>query len=286
VYELTHSALRYSGQFSLKGPKGMTSLKELLETCLSPVGLVTILFGSGILVNAFQRQSRMGRRLVWSGVGLYLVFLLTPLAEVLYANLEHPYPPMLHPDASVRIIVVLSGYGEDFSFLPVTSKLSVETISRMAEGIRLYREIPGARLILSGGVVRHQDGPIANLMADFARAMGVPNQDIVVEGLSTTTYENLLEVNKIIGSEPFILVTSSGELRRAGAVARRLGMKPLPAPAAIWAARYYPAGMSWLEWGSKVIEDMGYPTTDRLSYLQRAHHEYLGYVWYWMLGRV
>jgi uncharacterized SAM-binding protein YcdF (DUF218 family) len=264
----------------------MTSLKGLLAICFSPVGLMTILFASGILVNAFRRESRMGRRLVSSGVGLYLVFLLTPLAEVLYANLEHPNPPMLHPDASARTIVVLSGYGEDFPSLPVTSKISVETISRMVEGIRLYRDLPGARLIVSGGILPDQDGPIANLMADFARVMGVPNQDIVIEGLSTTTYENLVEVKKIIGSEPFLLVTSSGGLRRAVAVARRLGMKPLPAPAAIWAARYFPAGMSWLEWGWKFVGETGYPKAQRLGYLQRAYHEYLGYVWYWMLGRV
>jgi uncharacterized SAM-binding protein YcdF (DUF218 family) len=264
----------------------MTTLAELLETCFSPIGLMTILFASGLLVSAFRRQSRMGRHLIWSGAGLYLVFLLTPLAEALYANLEHPFPPMLHPDASVRTIVVLSGYGEDFPFLPVTSKLARETIQRMVEGIRLYREIPGARLILSGGVVRRRDGPVANLMADFARAMGVPNRDIVVEGQSTTTYENLAEVKKLIGSERFILVTSSGDLRRAAAVARKLGMKPLAAPAAIWAARYYPAGMSWLEWGYKLMKDTGYPLPDRLSYLQLAYHEYLGYVWYWMLGHV
>jgi len=264
----------------------MTSLKSLLEACFSPVGLVTILFASGILVRAFRGQSRMGHHLVWSGAGLFLVFLLTPLAELLYANLEYPYPPMLHPDASARTIVVLSGYGEDDPFLPVTSKLSAETISRMAEGIRLYREIPDAKLIVSGGILRHQDSPIANLMADFAKIMGVPNQDIIVEGRSTTTYENLLEVKKIIGSEPFILVTSSGDLRRAVAVARKLGMKPLPAPAAIWAARNYPAGISWMRWGWNVLEGIGYPTMNRFIYLQRAYHEYLGYVWYWMLGRV
>jgi len=264
----------------------MTVLTGLLETWFSPIGLVTLLVASGLVVSAFRRESRMGRRLASSGAGLYLLFLLTPLAEVLYANLEHAYPPMLHPDSSVRTIVVLSGFGEDFPFLPVTSKLTGETIPRMAEGIRLYREIPGARLILSGGVVRQQDGPVANLMADFARAMGVPDRDIVVEGGSTTTYGNLAEVKKIIGSEPFILVTSSGELRRAAAVARRLGMKPLAAPAAIWAARYFPAGMSWLEWGWKFVGETGYPKAHRLGYLQRAYHEYLGYIWYWMLGRV
>ena len=264
----------------------MTSLNGVLATCISPVGIMTILFVSGILVNALRRQSHMGHYLVWSGVGLYLIFLLTPLAEVLYANLEHPYPSMLHPDASVRTIVVLSGYGEDLPSLPVTSKLSADTISRVVEGIRLYREIPDAKLIVSGGIIRHQDGPIGNLMADFAKVMGVPNQDIIVEGRSTTTFENLQEVRKIVRSEPFILVTSSGHLRRATAVARKLGMQPLPAPAAIWAARYYPAGMSWMHWGWTVLGDVGYPEMNRFCYLQQAYHEYVAYVWYWMLGRV
>jgi uncharacterized SAM-binding protein YcdF (DUF218 family) len=182
--------------------------------------------------------------------------------------------------------VVLSGYGEDLPFLPVTSKLTGEMIPRLAEGIRLYREIPGARLILSGGVVRQHDGPVAHLMADFAKAMGVPERDIIVEGRARTTYENLAETQKIIGSEPFILVTSSGEMRRAVAVARKLAMRPLPAPAAIWAARYYPAGMSWLEWSWKLAEDSGEAKAHRLSYLQRAYHEYVGYLWYWVLGRV
>ena len=70
------------------------------------------------------------------------------------------------------------------------------------------------------------------------------------------------------------------------AVARKLEMTPHPAPAGIWAARYYPAGMSWMQWGAKILEDVGYPTANRLGYLQRAYHEYVGYAWYWVLGRV
>ena len=261
----------------------MTILKALLEAFSSPVGLISIFFVSGILVRILRPHSRIGYRLVWSGVGLYLVFLMTPLAEILYVNLERPFPSMPHRDASVRTIVVLSAYGEGSPFLPVTHKLDVETISRMVEGIRLYRDHPGARLIVSGGSLGEEYDPVAILMAEFAKVMGVPNQDIVVEGQSTTTYENLLEVKKIIGSEPFILVTSSGELRRAVAVARKMEMKPLPAPANFWVIHRFPAGISWVNWGQMVVDNM---SSDRFSYLQRAHHEFLGYVWYWILGRV
>jgi len=195
---------------------------------------------------------------------------------------------MRQPDASAGVcaIVVLGGYGGDFTSLPATSKLSTETMVRMVEGIRLSRQLPGVKLVVSGGVAREQEPSVAQLMADAAAAMGVPERDLVIEAKSETTYENLVEVKKKIGSAPFILVTSACDLRRAMAVALRLGMKPLAAPAAIWAAQVYPAGMSWSDWIFTVVGDIATPSTNRFAYLQRAYHEYLGYVWYWMLGRV
>lgn len=266
----------------------MTALKHLLEACVSPIGIMTILLIAGLLVSGFRRQSRLGRRLILAGAGLYIIFVFTPLAEILMANLERPYPPMMHPDASsgIRTIVVLSGYGEDNPSFPVTSNVSSETLARMVEGIRLYRELPGAKLVLSGGVPRGDDKPVASLMADFGKAMGVEVRDIIVEGRSLTTYENLVEVQKIIGAAPFILVTSACDLPRAMAVARKLGMKPVAAPAGIWAVQHYPAGISWRQWGGKLVDSIAKPSTERLRYLQWANHEYLGYLWYWMRRRV
>lgn len=266
----------------------MAILRKTVEICFSPVGLMTLMFVTGLFVVACRRTSRAGRRLIWCGIWLYLIFLLTPLAEVLVSGLERPFPPMLHPDAhaGVRAIVVLSGYGEDFSFFPVTSKVSEETMVRMVEGIRLHRELPGAKLVVSGGVLRPGERALANLMADFAKAMGIPEGDVVIEAKSQTTQENLLEVKKIVGSQPFILVTSACALRRAIAVARKLEMKPLAAPAAVWAAQHYPTGMRWQEWSRKLIAGMAAPSTSRLGYLQSAYHEYVGYAWYWMHGRL
>jgi uncharacterized SAM-binding protein YcdF (DUF218 family) len=266
----------------------VTIFKKLIEIVFSPIGIMTLCFAAGAVLSVGRRGSVLGRRLVWSGVWLYLIFLIAPLAEILVASLERPYPPMLRPDsrAGIRTIVVLSGYGEDYRFVPVTSKLTGETIARLVEGIRLYRELPGARLLVSGGVLRAGNPPVGKLMADFTQAMGVPAADIVIEHKSKTTYENFAEVKKLIGTEPFILVTSACHLRRSIAVAQKLGMQPLPAPAAIWAAQHCPADGSWLHWGRWFIQGLATPSTSRFGYLQLAYHEYVGYVWYWFLGHV
>jgi uncharacterized SAM-binding protein YcdF (DUF218 family) len=95
-----------------------------------------------------------------------------------------------------------------------------------------------------------------------------------------------VEVKKIVGADRFLLVTAGFHLRRSVAVARRLGMKPVAAPAAIWAAQRFPAGLSWRAWSGTVLELAGRPSPKRLVYVQWASHEHLGYVWYWMLGRL
>ncbi len=266
----------------------MSVLKQLLAACCSPLGIITFLFGSGLLAKVIWPDARFGRRLILSGVFLYLFFLFTPLAEVVVATLERVYPPVMRadPSAGIRLIVVLSGYGEDHPRFPVTSEMSGETITRMVEGIRLYRGLPGAKLVVSGGVVHVGDKPLANLMADFSKAMGVPDKDVVIEGHSTSTYENLVEVKKIVGEAPFVLVTSACVLPRAMAVARKLGMKPIGAPAGAWAAQYYPSGMSWSDLGSQLVRSASKPSLERLAYLQRAYHEYLGILYYVMLDRI
>lgn len=265
----------------------MTVLKQALEFCISPVGLLTFLLAGGLVLTPFRKRAKAARRMVLAGSCLFAVILLTPLADIWVASLERPYPALQKIDASagIRTVVVLSGYGEDRPSLPVTSKLWPDTLQRVVEGIRLYRLAPGAKLVMSGGVLRTGDRPIARQMADFAVALGVPPADVATEETSQTTYENLREVQKIIGQGPFVLVTSAADLRRATAVARKLGMKPLPAPAAIWAAQHFPPGLSWRDFGWEALGSVG-PSTARFSYIQRAWHEYLGYAWYWLLGRV
>ncbi len=265
----------------------MELIKRLAEFTFSPVGIMTILTASGLALSVFRRRSRAGRRLlVWGGF-LFLVFLFSPLAEYLILSLERPYAPMLFPPAEPKInrIVVLAGYAEEYPGFPITSNVSGETLCRMSEGLRLYRLLPGSALILSGGVVREGDKPVAALMADFLHQMGVPAGDLIVEANSRDTFENLHEVKKLVGSDPFILVTAACDLRRAMAVARRLRMAPVPAPACIRALQRHPKDAGFRR-RAAVFFQRFIPSLDNFSRLQWAYHEYIGYIWYMLLGRI
>lgn len=266
----------------------MEYIKRIIETVFSPMGVTTLLFLGGALLASTKRHSRWGRRFLLTGAVLFLVFTFSPLAEILIRNLESDYPPLLSPPAStpIRRIVVLSGYGEDHAGIPVTSALSEQTLCRLSEGTRLYRLLAGSKLLLSGGTLRTEDRPVAAIMADYLKQQGVPDQDILTEEESLTTYENLTQVKKMLGAEPFILVTSACDLRRAMAVARKLGMNAFAAPACIWTLQNWPLGMSWAEWSWSILEAFAYPSPARWSYLQWAYHEYAGYIWYKLLGRL
>lgn len=265
----------------------MDIIKKLTELTFSPIGIMTILTASGLVLSIFSRRPRAGRRLlIWGGL-LFVIFLFTPLAEYLILSLERPYPPMLSPPSDPKItrIVVLAGYAEDNPGFPITSNVSAETLCRMSEGLRLYRLLPKAALILSGGVAREGDKPVAAMMADFLEQMGVPTKDLIVEGKSRNTFENLLEVKKLVGSDPFILVTAACDLRRAMAVARKLEMAPVPAPACIRASQYHPKDAGFRERTKSFLRRF-IPSLDNFSKLQWAYHEYLGYIWYVLLGRI
>jgi uncharacterized SAM-binding protein YcdF (DUF218 family) len=263
-------------------------LKHSLELAFSPLGIMTLLMAGGLVLAVVRRKSRWGGRLLAAAALLFLLFTFAPLAELLIRALERDYPPLLSPPASTPIhhIVVLSAYGEDHPAFPVTSNVSDQTLCRLVEGVRLHRQIPGAKLVHSGGVLRKGDKPAAAIMAEFTRSMGIAEQDTLVEDRSRTTYENLVEVRRMVGTEPFILVTSAADLRRAMAVARRLGMKPVAAPACIWALQHYPADMPWGALILAGLEGFAYPSPTRWRHLQWAYHEHLGYLFYMVLGRV
>src|SRR5262249_31422215 len=132
--------------------------------------------------------------------------LLSPLARAATSPLDHPPP--------VKFVVVLGSWYSPRDDLPVTASMSLEGVARLAEGVRLLRLLPSARLIVSGGTV----SPTTNEQATargyerLARALGIGADSILVLDKAHDTAGEARYLAPVVGREPFLLVTSADHL--------------------------------------------------------------------------
>lgn len=118
------------------------------------------------------------------------VFSLNGVANALLRPLEHAYPVLRSPPAQVHTVVVLgakvqrAGSGD--------ARLGSSALSRLVEGVRLYRQIQKNRvnptLIVSGAPVLNAPSS-AKAMARLAESLGIPSQHIVLENRARDTSE-------------------------------------------------------------------------------------------------
>ncbi|MGH8068906.1 MAG: envelope biogenesis factor ElyC [Candidatus Entotheonellia bacterium] len=248
----------------------MFVLKKTVAPFFFPVPVILGLLVAGLLLLWLSHRQKAGRMLVSCGTLLLFLFSVEPIAHVVIASLEDRYPPVLSVGSvgsEVQWIVVLdSGHVSD-PRLPPTSQLDGHTLASLVEGIRLYRQLPAARLVLSGGTVFNQT-PSAEVMAAVARMLGVDPDAIVVDAEALETQETAANMRALVHTDPFFLVTSASHMPRAMAMFTQLGMHPLPAPAAYLAKR---SGV----WSPGAF----HPSAYHLVAVQRGFYEYIGMIW-------
>ncbi len=96
--------------------------------------------------------------------------------------------------------------------------LSGETVPRVAKGVELYKEGYAGLIIMSGGGRPTSKLTDADLMLMEAVDLGVPPSVVLLENKSESTYDNAVNVKKIIlerDIKSFLLVTSNYHTRRA-----------------------------------------------------------------------
>ena len=158
--------------------------------------------------------------------------------------------------------------------LPPNSQISAAALGRVVEGVRLYKAIPGSKLLLSGGRV-FDPVPEAEVMAQIAGLLGVKPQDISLESDSRDTADQAEIIAKMIGRERFILVTSAFHMPRSMALFRKRGLQPIPAPTDFPVRE--PQGFD---------PDRFFPRASSLGQVETALHEYLGLAWAWLRGAI
>ena len=176
----------------------------------------------------------------------------------------------------MKWIVVLGGGHTSDSRMPANSQLYHPALARLVEAIRLYHSLPGSKLILSGGAL-YDPVPESEVLADVALALRVEKKNLILESLSRDTEEEAIVIQKMVGKDPFVLVTSASHMPRAMGLFRKLGMHPIPAP-----TDYGIRESSW----EGISPGMFFPGSTNLQNAEAAVYECLGLVWAKLRNRI
>ena len=122
------------------------------------------------------------------------------------------------------------GHSTDASH-PITSQVKETAVVRLNEGIRLYQQLDkNAKIIVSGHSGFYDPTPHALMQEKLALSLGVRKEDIILRPEPRDTQEEAIAAKKLLGDEPFILVTSTSHMARAMKFFTQEGLTPVPAP--------------------------------------------------------
>lgn len=248
-------------------------LKKYLGSLLMPLPLLLIIGGIGLILLWFTRWQKSGKSLVTLSLVIIALLGLQPISDRLLAPVEGPYDKRYelittNPSKEIKYIVVLGGgftYNPDWS---PSSNLLSNSLPRVTEGVRLYLQHPGSKLIFTGGKA---SSPIssAEVASMVAQSLGVPATDTIPLTEPKDTQEEAYEVEKIIGKQPFLLVTSANHLPRALKMFTSRGMQPYPAP-----ANQLVITSDLNPWERYI------PSAFYFSHSERAWYELIGSIWW------
>lgn len=235
-----------------------------------PLGLFCIILGFFCLL---LRRNKMAIAGIALGLGVLLFFGYgIGTRQQLYA-LERQYS-MLDLNAlpeelrqQIHFVVVLgSGHASDPE-IAETAQISGASLYRLVEGIRLQRQLPRTKLVISGGI--NQDPrPNAVVVSHVAELLGIDPETMVIEESPRDTYEEAQLLRPLLGKEPFILVTSAAHMVRAMRLFTDAEMHPIAAP-----TDYILKTFSPLSGGSFL------PSCSHLEISKRIIYEWLGTLW-------
>lgn len=258
-------------------------LSKLLPLLIYPVGLTCLLLLALLLLR------RRPRWVSWLAAAALLVLWLgaNPLVSLwLVRSLEWRYlPPAELPHAEV---IVLLGGGEAAPAPPQQLPGINDAGDRMIYAAWLYKQGASPHVLLSGGVVG-VDGPAlepgAEVMAGLLGMLGVPADALWLEPRSRNTYENAVEVKKLLdakGIQRIILVTSAMHMPRSAAIFARQGFDVIPAPTDYNVTQ---AGWDYAWTPDPAVQIFNLvPDADSLVMTTRALKEYTGILIYRLRG--
>jgi len=163
---------------------------NFIKFFILPSNLIFILLFTGLVSLLYRRTRRYTTLLFGAGALCFIIFANGPISYWLISNLESQYPALNSIDGIEKIdkIVVLPGHADPDPYFPISSKVNSSTAFRLIEAMRIWRLFPDSTILISG----QRDVP--ELMRKVLCALGLPDNRIVIEDESTSTFENAVEL--------------------------------------------------------------------------------------------
>lgn len=228
-----------------------------------PIPFILLLLLLSLLL---WRYRALAKRAVVSAT-LILGLLSSQLSvDWLARPLEASFPINSRPISGACYVMVLGSAHADIAAASAVQSLSAVALARLSEGIRQLALGQDCQLLVSGWSGELTAFAHAQMMAKAAVELGVDSQRIVQLPLARDTVEEALYAKEIIGDRPLRLVTSADHMPRAMAIFTTHGLAASPAPTDFRARPDF-----WWRLNA-----------DNLLTSQRAIHEYIGRLWFWM----
>ncbi len=208
-------------------------LSKLLPLLFYPLGLACILMVVALVNLAKQRGTRTATVAIASSLILLLVGGNGWVSRQFVRSLEWQNIPQGElPNAEA--IVVLGGATKP-AFPPRPGVDLSEQGDRVIYAAQLYRQKKAPLIILSGGRIDWSGGgpPESKDMATILTSIGIPAEVILEESESLNTYQNAVNVKKILQARHIrqvLLVTSAIHMPRSLMIFHRQGMDVIAAP--------------------------------------------------------
>jgi len=244
-------------------------LSKILPLLVLPVGIVIELC---LLALLFQRYGKRKTSSVFLFVAVLVLWgCSTPmLAKTLYGKLEQVYPPVAVLDIPASECIVLLGGAVSPVMPPRVDANLHDSIDRVRKAAQLHRVGKGKLVIVAAGNQPWSEFPQteAEVTGMLLVEWGVPEEAIVLDGLSRDTHENAVNSAVLLderGCGVPLLVTSAAHMPRAVAAFRGVGVEVFAVSADVRVVK---------ETGFKVFDFL--PDVGALKMTSDAMREWIG----------
>ena len=247
----------------------MFTLKKIISAFLLPIPIGIFLLFIAFIYLMFNSYKK-AKIFLFLGLSWFVIFSFQPISNAILAPLENSHKALIETPKVNYILVLGSGHKSDES-LSITSQIKMTGINRLVEGVRHYKNLEKAKLIVSGYSFSDKNSH-AFMQEQLAISLGVNPNDIIRLETTKDTKEEAIETKKIVGDNELILVTSASHMKRSALLFEKEGLKIIASPT-----------------NHMAYEDSSYSSFFSANNLRKgelAFHEYLGLIYSWLRDEI